>query len=167
MGSPLVSPFDTNTLPQIIIPRLPVTNFMPAGGEDFEAHGYVLLPAIGASAVVVAVPIPEGRMAMVKRIANVFVGGGFQEGQGGVVWQILLDGTNPNNPVVAPFFDNIVASLGAVNNPSAIDGIRVREGNLLQLIVKNVSVAVAGQFIGGRLGGYFYPIELDPTDASF
>jgi hypothetical protein len=167
MGSPIVSPFDPTTLPQIVIPRLPVTNFMPAGGEDFEAHGYVAIPAIGASVVVVSVPIPEGRMAMVKRIANVFVGGGFQEGQGGIVWQILLDGTNANNPVVAPFFDNIVASLGSVANPSTIDGIRVKEGNLLQLIVKNVSVAVAGQFIGGRLGGYFYDIALDPVDASF
>lgn len=159
--------FTPTTLPQIIIPRLPVTNFMPAGGEDFEAHGYVALPAIGASAIVVAVPIPEGRMAMVKRIANVFVGGGFQEGQGGVVWQILLDGTNPNNPVVAPFFDNILASLGSVSAPSTIDGIRVREDNLLQLIVKNVSIVVSGQVIGGRLGGYFYPIELDPDDAGF
>ena len=154
-------------LPQIVIPRLPVTNFMPAGGEDFEAANYVALPAIGASAVVVSVPIPEGRMAMVKRLANVFVGGGFQEGQGGVVWQILLDGTNPTNPVVAPFFDNILAALGTVAAPSAIDGIRVKEGNLLQLIVKNVSIVVSGQFVGGRLGGYFYDIALDPPDATF
>lgn len=159
--------YTADTLPQIIIPRLPVTNFMPAGGEDFEAAAYVALPAIGASAVVVSVPIPEGRMAMLKRLANVFVGGGFQEGQGGVVWQLLLDGTNPNNPVVAPFFDNIVASLGSVAAPSTIDGIRVKEGNLLQLIVKNVSVVVSGQFVGGRLGGYFYDIALDPPDATF
>lgn len=159
--------YEVGTLPQIIIPRLPVTNFMPAGGEDFEPANYVALPAIGASAVVVSVLIPEGRMAMVKRIANVFVGGGFQEGQGGVVWQILLDGTNPVNPVVAPFFDNIVASLGTVAAPSAIDGIRAKEGNLLQLIVKNVSIVVSGQFIGGRLGGYFYDIALDPPDATF
>jgi hypothetical protein len=167
MSSRVISPFDLDSLPRIVIPRLPVTNFMPAGGEDFEANSYVALPAIGASAVVVSVPIPDGRMAMVKRIANVFVGGGFQEGQGGVIWQILLDGTNALNPVVAPFFDNIVASLGTVAAPSTIDGIRVREGNLLQLIVKNVSIVLAGQFIGGRLGGYFYPVELDPDDASF
>lgn len=163
----MVDLLTTDTLPQIIIPRLPVTNFMPAGGEDFEAHAYVPLPAVGASTIVVSLGIPEGRMAMVKRIANVFVGGGFQEGQGGVTWQILLDGTNPNNPVVAPFFDNILASLGSVSNPSTIDGIRVKEGNLLQLIVKNVSIVLAGQVIGGRLGGYFYPIELDPQDAGF
>lgn len=154
-------------LSKIIIPELPVTNFMPAEGEDFEAHGYVAIPAIGAQAIVVSLPIPEGRMAMVKRIANVFVGGGFTEGQGGLVWQILLDGTNVANPVVAPFFDNILASLGSVSNPSTIDGIRVKENNLLQLIVKNVAIVVGGQIIGGRLGGYFYPVEKDPENASF
>jgi len=152
---------------QTEIVRLPVTNFMPAEGEDFEAHAYVPLPAIGASVVIVSVPIPEGRMAMLKRIANVFVGGGFQEGQGGIVWQILLDGTDVNNPSVAPFFDNIVASLGSVSNPSQIDGIRCKESTLLQLVATNVSIVVAGQLIGGRLGGYFYPVELDPDLAGF
>lgn len=162
MADPFVA-----TIPQTEISRLPVTNFIPAEGEDFEAHAYVGLPAIGASAVVVSVPIPEGRMAMLKRLANVFVGGGFQEGQGGVVWQILLDGTDVNSPAVAPFFDNIVASLGSVSNPSQIDGIRCKESTLLQLIVTNVNIVVAGQFIGGRLGGYFYPTELDPPAAGF
>src|SRR5260370_42433899 len=101
--------------------------------------------------------ITDGRHAMVKRIANVFVGGGFTEGQGGIVWQILLDGTSGLVvPVVAPFFDNIVASLGSVSNPSTIDGIRVKEGNLLQLVVKNVSIIVSGQLIGGSPRGAFY-----------
>lgn len=145
---------------------LPVTNFMPAQGEDFEAHAYVALPAIGASAVILQFVVPEGRHGMIKRIANVFVGGGFTEGQGGIVWQIVQDG-NVAGPLIAPFFDNIVASLGTVSNPSYIDGIRIREGQLVQLIAKNISIAVAGQLIGGRLGGFFYPIELDPPDASF
>lgn len=159
------NPF-VDQLPRIVIPRLPVTNFMPASAEDFEAHAYVSLPAIGASAVVVAVPVPEGRHGMIKRLANVFVGGGFQEGQGGVIWQLIQDANAPGQPII-PFFDNIVASLGSVSNPSTIDGIRIREGNLVQLIVTNVSVVVSGQVIGGRLGGYFYPIEVDPEDVSF
>jgi hypothetical protein len=152
--------------PKIEIPQLPITNFMPAQGEDFEAHGYVALPAIGATAVVVSVLVPEGRNGMIKRIANVFVGAGFTEGQGGIVWQILQD-ANIVNTLVAPFFDNIVASLGSVNAPSTIDGIRIREGQLVQLIVKNISIAVAGQLVGGRLGGYFYPVELDPPNMGF
>ena len=154
------------TIPDVDIDRLPVTNFMPAEGEDFEQASYVALPAIGASAVVVQFVVPEGRYGMIKRIANVFVGGGFQEGQGGVVWQIIQDALVPGT-LVAPFFDNIVASLGSVSNPSTIDGIRIREGQLVQLIVKNVSIVVSGQFVGGRLGGYFYPVELDPPTAAF
>lgn len=153
-------------VPKIEIPKLPVTNFMPAQGEDFEAHGGVALPAIGASAVVVSVLVPEGRNGIIKRIANVFVGGGFTDFSGSIVWQIIQD-ANVSGNLVAPFFDNIVASLGSVSNPSTIDGIRIREAQLVQLIVKNISVVVGGQLVGGRLGGYFYPVELDPEAGGF
>ena len=149
---------------ELAIIRLPVTNYMPDRGEDFERAAYVAIPAVGASAVVVQFKVPEGRNGMIKRIANVFVGGGFTEGQGGIVWQIFQDFT-PGGGVVAPDFDNIVASLGSVNNPSNIDGIRIKENQLVTLLVKNVSIVVAGQVIGGRLGGYYYPIDLEPPVA--
>jgi hypothetical protein len=144
--------------------RLPVANFMPPEGEPFEFASYVALPAIGANARVVSFLVPPGRNGMIKRLANVFVGGGFQEGQGGVVWKIFLDFTQA---IVAPNFENIVASLGSVSAPSVVDGIRVREGQLVVLQVNNISIGVAGQLIGGRLGGYFYPKEFDQDTAGF
>ncbi|HVC00310.1 MAG TPA: hypothetical protein VNJ12_13405 [Candidatus Dormibacteraeota bacterium] len=155
-----------------VIQRLPVQNAMPPQGEDFEVHGYVALPAIGSWAIVCQRTVPTGRNGYIKRIANVFVGGGFEEGQGGVIWQIMIDLVDPtfgagNQNQVAPFFDNIVASLGAVWQPSPIDGIRVREQQTFALVVKNVNVIVAGQFIGGRLGGYFHPIDLEPPNMGF
>jgi hypothetical protein len=153
-------------IPRIIIPELPVQNFMPASGKPFELASYVLLPNIGAQATVASGTVPKGQNGFIRRIANVFVGGGFQEGQGGVVWQILLDLTQGGG-IVAPNFDNIVASLGSVANPSVIDGIHITEGRNFALIVKNISVVVAGQFIGGRLGGSFYPINLEPPDIAF
>ncbi|MGH8135061.1 MAG: hypothetical protein ACRER4_01840, partial [Steroidobacteraceae bacterium] len=160
----LASPFDISQIPEIGIPRLPVVNFMPPEGESFEFHGYVALPAIAATAVVFSFQVPIGRNGMIKRIANVFVGGGFQEGQGNVFWQIMADlkdasfGAGANN-LVAPNYDNIVASLGSVAAPSEIDGIRIREGQVVALVVRNVAIIVAGQLVGGRLGGYFYPID--------
>jgi len=155
----------TPTLADILtLQRLPVANFMPSEGEPFEFANYVGIPAIGATANVVQFQVPPGRNGMIKRIANVFVGGGFQEGSGDIKWQILLDLTTS---VVAPNFDNIVASLGSVAAPSAIDGIRVREAQLVTLLVTNVNIVVAGQKIGGRLGGYFYPVEYEPGTASF
>lgn len=145
---------------------------MPPEGESFDDHAYIAIPAVGVSSVVVFRQVPIGRNGMIKRIANVFVGGGFQEGQGNLIWQIMLDlrdssfGAGANN-LVAPFYDNIVASLGSVSAPSAIDGIRVREGQTFALVVRNVAVVVAGQLIGGRLGGYFYPIDLEPSNMGF
>lgn len=148
----------------IDINRFPVQNFMPASGKPFENAAYVNLPAIGATAVVVQFTVPKGQAGFIRRIANEFVGGAFNPGAGTVIWQIIL---NLTVGTVAPNFDNITASLGAVNNPSAIDGIHVREGDTPALIVKNISVVVAGQLIGGRLGGSFYPNPLEPPDIAF
>jgi hypothetical protein len=142
--------------------RLPVTNFMPDRGVEFRKAAYIAIPVVGAQATVVQFQVPEGMNGMINRLANVFVGGGFTEGQGGIVWQVFQDFT-VGGGTVAPDFDNIVASLGSVNNPAALNGIRIKEKQLVTLLVKNVSVVVAGQFIGGLLGGYFYPIDLEPA----
>lgn len=153
-------------IPRIYVPELPVQNFMPASGKPFEFAAYVALPAIGAQATVVSFPVPKGQNGFIRRLANVFVGGGFQEGQGQVIWQLLLD-LATGGGIVAPGFDNIVASLGAVSSPPLIDGIHITEGHTVALIVKNISIVVAGQFIGGRLGGAFHPIPLEPPDIAF
>jgi hypothetical protein len=166
MAGSIVSPFDIAQIPEIAIPRLPVVNFMPPEGEDFEFHAYVAIPAQGASGVVVQFLVPEGRNGIIKRIANVFVGGGFQEGQGNVIWKLFQDFQGGGGPVV-PNFENIVASLGSVAAPSTIDGIRVKESQLVTLQVTNVGIVPAGQLIGGRLGGYFYPKDLDPPNMGF
>ena len=144
------------------IGRLPVTNYMPDRGIEFSKVAYIPIPAVGASAAVVQFKVPEGQNGIINLLANVFVGGGFTEGQGGIVWQVFQDFT-PG--AVAQDFDNILASLGSVNNPSKLNGIRIKENQLVTLLVKNVSIVVAGQLIGGRLGGFFYPIDLEPPTA--
>jgi hypothetical protein len=151
----------------VVVPQLPVQNFMAPSGKAFEAHGGVLLPAIGAQATVVSFVVPKGNNGFIRRIGNVFVGGGFTDFSGAVVWQIILNQSGPTGPVVAPGFDNIIASLGSVAIPSMIDGIHIFEGALVALIVKNISVVVAGQFIGGRLGGSFHSIPHEPPDLAF
>jgi len=156
----------------IVIAQLPLTNSMPPQGESFDVASYIALPAVGSWVVVAKGTVPTGRNGYIKRLANVFVGGGFQEGQGGIIWQIMINlvdssfGVGSQNQV-APFYDNILASLGSVAQPSDISGIRVREQQTYALVAKNVSIVVAGQFIGGRLGGYFYPKDLEPPNMGF
>ncbi len=116
---------------------------------------------------VISFTVPRGNNGFIRRIANVFVGGGFTDFSGAIVWQILLNVNAPSGPVVAPGFDNIIASLGSVSNPSPVDGIHIFEGALVALIVKNISVVVSGQFIGGRLGGSFHSIPDEPPNLAF
>ncbi len=148
----------------VVVPQLPVQNFMAPSGKPFEFHGGIALPAIGATATVVSFTVPRGNNGFIRRIGNVFVGGGFTDFSGAVVWQILLDQVKGT---VAPNFDSIVASLGSVSNPSPIDGIHIMELATVALVVKNVSVVVGGQLIGGRLGGSFHSIREEPANIAF
>lgn len=150
--------------PNRIISQLPLSNFMPPSGVEFRPHGYVPLPAIGASASVVQFLVPKGYNGILNRLANEFVGGGFQQGAGGVTWELFLDFVTG---IPAPNFQNIVASLGSVNAPATLNGIRIKENQLVTLQVTNVSIVVAGQLIGGLFGGYYYPVSLEPPNLSF
>jgi hypothetical protein len=150
------------------VSRLPVTNFMPAEGREFRPATYVPIPLQGAQAVVVQFTIPQGYNAMINALANVYVGGGFQEGQGAIYWTLYSDFTQK---IVVPNFDHIVASLGSVNNAAKLNGIRVKENQVVTLAVNNLAapggILPAGQLIGGMLGGYYYPIALEPPTIGF
>lgn len=124
---------------------------MPPDGLAFDYTSYIALPVIAASGVVVTFTVPEGFHGVIKRVGNVIVGGGWTEGSGSLIWQILA------NAGVIRNYDNILASLGAVNNPAETAGILVYEQQLVVLQVSNVSLAAGGVQAGGRLSGWFYP----------
>ena len=131
----------------------------PASGEPFTPAAWIALPAIGATATLVQFRVPTGRSGVINRIANeALVGGGWNNGDGNLVWQILINAAAVKN------LENIISVLGLVANPTVIDGIRLRENDLVQLVIRNVAVPAAGQLVGGRLQGYFYPKELDPEN---
>jgi hypothetical protein len=127
----------------------------PPSAEPFDFSTYLAIPAVGATGLVISFLTPAGRHGVIKKVANVFVGGGFQEGQGNIFWQIRKD------QVPVPNYENIVASLGAVSNPVDFAGIRLYEGEQVDLLVNNVAIVVAGQLIGGRLQGWFYPLDAE------
>jgi hypothetical protein len=139
---------------------------MPPEGVEFRNPGWVTLPAKGATAIVVQFAVPKGYNGMINRLGNVFIGAGFQEGAGLVTWQLYLDFI-PG--VFAPNFQKILASLGTVENPAIMNGIRIKENQLVTLQVSNAVLGVvpAGQKIGGLLGGYFYPVSLEPANITF
>lgn len=144
--------------PSITPVSLPPHNFMPPDGIAFDYAAYIATPAIGANGVVVTFTVPEGFNGVIKRIGNVYVGAGFVDGSGALVWQIV------ENSGVVRNYDNIVASLGAVNNPSEVAGILVKEQEVIELVVSNVSLAAGATQIGGRLSGWFYSTSYITAD---
>lgn len=142
-------------------PSLPPHLYQPTTGLPFNPSTYVTIPGIGATAVILDFRVPNGMQGVINQMGNNFVGGGFVDGSGNLQWQLLVDS------VPYPNFENIIASLGNPANPSLIGAVQLRERQHVQLVVKNVAVVTAGQLIGGRLSGYYYPLELADTTQWF
>lgn len=140
---------------------LPYRNFPPNNWENVDQLGYVALPAINAAATILSFRVPQGRNGIIRKVANNFIGGGWTEGSGSVVWQILADGAPPPG---ATSYNNILGSLGSPANPTEIPGFRIFENQVISVVINNVSVVVAGQDVGARLVGYFYPRDLEDAN---
>jgi hypothetical protein len=137
--------------------RLPYTYM----GIQGVAPAQILLPAIGAAQVVVSFTCPRRQNGEIEFVANQFVGGGWTEGTGAIIWQILIDGI----PVQG--YDAILGSLGTTASPGWLGkgAIQFSENQLVQLRVTNVSIAVAGQILLGLLRGHFEPVETKTPNA--
>jgi hypothetical protein len=126
--------------------------WQPLDGFPFDPAAYVSTPAVGSTSTVVQFTVPDGHHGVIWKLGNVYVGTGFVEGSGSLVWQILQDLGVVRN------YDNIVASLGTVTQPGQLSGpILIYEGQLIQLQVQNVSLVAGGTLVGGRLSGWFFP----------
>lgn len=145
----------------VIVERLPLHLYPPMEWENLDKCNYVAVPAIGASANIIDYTVPQGRNGIVNRIGCNFVGGGWVEGSGDVIWQILVDGTPPPG---ASDYNQILASLGSPANPVQIAGFRIFENQHLTVAISNVAVVVAGQLAGARLLGYLYPRDLEDAN---
>jgi hypothetical protein len=131
--------------------RLPEHNYMPADGTAFNFANYVVIPAIGASATVLSFVVPAGKNGVIEQIANNFVGGGFVDGSGNIIWRFEQDGV----PLVG--LENLNTSLGTPAAPSRTAPVRIMEGKTISLVVSNIAIIAAGQLIGGRISGHYYP----------
>ena len=144
-----------NALAEIVNVQPPPYLQMPPDGIPFNEVDYITLPAIGSTAAIVSFIVSPGMNGVIKWIGNNFVGAGFTDGSGQIIWQITKDGQPVRN------HQNIIGSLGSPASPSETAPLRVFENEQIQLTIQNVSIAVAGQLCGGRLSGWFYAMEDD------
>lgn len=140
---------------------LPPWIYPPPDFDNIDQLNYVILGAIGVEVTIISFFCPLGHNGIINKIGNNFVGGGWVEGSGAVVWRILVDGTPPPG---ATNYDSILGSLGSPANPVSIPGFRIYENQLLTLTALNVSVVLSGQLVGARFIGYDYPREYEDPD---
>jgi hypothetical protein len=175
---PILAPFDTvqdssavscedNPTIASSRPDLPPWIYPPTNWENIDQDNYALVPAIGSTVIIISYVVPPGRNGVIKAVANNFVGGGWVEGTGDIIWRILVDGTPPPG---ATSYDSILASLGNPASPTGIAGFRIFENQVLTLVAfnnpagPNGGVVVAGQRVGARFVGWNYPTDIEESD---
>ena len=136
----------------------------PPDSESFHFTAGIAVPAISPTnyTVVLSMTCPPGRNGVIKRIANVIVGGAWSDFSGDAVWQIVR---NPSAGVNTGGFaernyQNILASLGLIAQPATISGIRIFENDVIQWVLRNNALPTTPN-AGALLSGYFYPKTWD------
>jgi len=173
MGSPRqgldgsVGAYQSNLNKQDLCPvairKLPPWLFATASSRNLIQVAAISIPAVsvGAFTPIVDFKIDPGKNGVIKWFANQYVGGGFTDGSGSLIWRLAIDG------VAVPGFENIIVSLGTNQIPSEIAPVRLFAGRRVQLLVTNVSIVPAGQIIEGGIRGWLYPKDEEPPAALY
>jgi hypothetical protein len=153
---------NADTQPQMV--TKPIWVDPPTSWLNIDQLAYTLLGAIGTTVVIISFKVPIGYNGVITGVACNFVGGGWVEGSGDVIWQILVNNAAPSG---ANSYASIPASLGSPANPVKISGFRIFENQLVTFVALNNpagpdgGVVVAGQRVGARLLGYLYPRDME------
>ena len=124
----------------------------PAGRVPIDFFGTVAMPVVGAQAVVLTFPVPEGYDGVVSDYALNYTGAGFVNGSGDLVWQILANGRPIRN------FSNITAQKGSEQFPRKISsGIPIASGQIITVVIQHVANVALGAAVTASLLGYLYP----------
>ena len=128
---------------------------MPPQGRRYQEIATIVLPAPGVDTQVVAFTVPFGFDGVITGVVNRFIGAGFVEGSGDLLWRIQLSRR------YAPDYGNIDTSLGDLTSPIAMDGggMRIYSGQLVRYLTQVVNPATldpAGRVLCA-IYGWFYP----------
>jgi hypothetical protein len=124
---------------------------MPEGGVPFDQSNTVNMPAVGLSAVVVTLIVPDGYDGVINAYSWNDLGGGFTSGSGDLQVQLLRNGAPIRN------YDNILVEKGTPEIPRQISPLRIYSGQTIQIVINHLANPLLAGNINGSLVGYFYP----------
>ena len=134
----------------------------PDGYSPFDAQAGIQLPALGAAsttpltsatgaAVVLTFVVENGYDGVINFLSDNFLGGGFQDFSGDIIWQLYADSKAIQN------FSNITAQKGTVQQPRQISPLRIFSGQTISFVVIHANnIALSGPVVC-TLTGYTYP----------
>lgn len=124
---------------------------MPPGGRPFRYDAVIQTPAAGTQDfALIAFRVPNGYIAAIKRHAHTYLGPGFSEGSGDLVWKMSIDGAH------SPGYDYMTTTI--TPEQGGVEGaILAQAGQVVQYTISVAPGAVAGEKSLALLQGYFYP----------
>lgn len=123
----------------------------PDGSVSYDQHGVLALPVPGNSGNVLSFTVPDGYDGVINAFSWNFVGGGFTDGSGTIIVQLLRGNAAIRN------YDNILVQCGTVGVPRPISPIRIYSGQTITMFVNHASDPTLNGNVVGSILGYFYP----------
>ena len=124
----------------------------PHGSIPFYPKTQIAMPAIGTEATILTLVVPNGQDGAIQKFSMNYVGGGFVNGSGDLVWKILADGRALRNA------NNIISEMGTQDQPFELSAtIRIYSGQTITVAVRHVANGALNQPVLALLEGWFYP----------
>lgn len=125
----------------------------PPNYQPIDEQSLIAVPAApSVDTEVVVVVIPVGSDGTINTYSCNYIGGGFVDGSGDLIWRITIDGQPIRN------FSNIKTERGSPSQPRTIPGgIRVYSGQRVAVVVNHASNGALTENVSANLGGWTYP----------
>jgi hypothetical protein len=123
----------------------------PEGYSSFDSQQGGALPIVGGLLTLVMLTVDPGWDGVINFLSCNFVGGGFQDFSGSIVWSLYRNSSPIRN------YNNITAQKGTVQQQRQISPIRIYSGDVITFQITHPNnVALNGNVVCS-ITGYTYP----------
>ncbi len=127
---------------------------------DLTPAPFPAFPAAGAGQeTILSFVVPPGQGCLIRWLAFVYIGGGFIDGSGNVIWRVLVNGAAVQG------YESTQTQVGTLSIPSDTQ-IIAYEGDTVEVTVEVPAAAPApppaGTTTACRLKGWFFPLRRGP-----
>jgi hypothetical protein len=134
-----------------------------ADGRHFNEQGSIEAPALGVQGTILEYEIPDGFSAAIHSIMRAYIGSGFIEGSGSILWDLDVDrelGALPIIGYTVPSYAFNKFSLGnPIQGPWKLPGPIIIDSGIIRLkatSISDISVGAPNYMVGAILG-WIYP----------